>query len=107
MRHARGLHPRCTMAALIDLLITKPQKGPWPHKKQTHTDVRGHPCTHAHTQQETVRVLQAEALMQGTGSEEHPKLPNMACVACTYKCGQLLIKAGNKGVKAREGHHSP
>ena len=54
---------------LVDLLINdQPQKGPRPHKKQTHTDVRGHPCTQAHIQQVTVRVLQAEALMQGTGS---------------------------------------
>ena len=77
-------------------------KGPRPHKKQTPTDVRGHPCTHAHTQQVTltVRVLQAEALMQGTGSGKHPKLPNVASVAYMYKCGQPLLKASNnKGLK--------
>ena len=71
-------------------------KGPRPHKKQTHADVRGHPRTHAHTQQETVRILQAEALMQGTGGEEHPRLPNMASVAYMYKCGQPLLKATTK-----------
>ena len=66
----------------------------------THRHIRGHPCTRAHTQQVTHRVLQAEALMQGTGSGKHPKLPNMASVAYMYKCGQPLLKASNnKGLK--------
>ena len=64
------------------------------------------PLTLVHTH-DTVRILQAEALMQGTGGEEHPRLPNMASVAYMYKCGQPLLKATTKGVKAREGHHSP
>ena len=65
MRHARGLHPRQARWLPCRSFNQRPTlKGPRPHKKQTHTDVRGHPCTQAHTQQVTVRVLQAEALIQ-------------------------------------------